>query len=144
MMKKTGLPLLTACLLATILVADERPTLDLQSAQLPAYPVIARAAHVSGDVVAEFTLDERGTVTSVTILSGNGLLARSTEDNIRTWKFGEPPKDARPDTKYRTRFSYHLSNRYPPDSVPLQFTVTFTSYEHVDITGEMHYRTPSY
>jgi TonB family protein len=143
-MAKTAYIVLATCLLASSLFADGRSKPVLESSQTPRYPAIAATAHVEGSVEAEFTLDGDGNITFVRILSGPALLARATEDNIRTWKFSMPPKDGGPDRKYKTTFSYHISGRYPTESEPLRLTITFVSFEHVEITTDLHYRPTSY
>lgn len=53
----------------------------------PAYPPIARAARVSGQVVVEVTIDEEGNVISARALSGHPLLQQSAVQAARGWKF---------------------------------------------------------
>jgi hypothetical protein len=43
------------------------------------YPPIARAAHISGEVVVEATIDSQGAVTSVNIIRGHKLLIEGAE-----------------------------------------------------------------
>lgn len=103
---------------------------------MPKYPVIARTAHVIGDLEAEFTLDETGSVTSVQILSGPPLLARATEENIKTWKFYLPAENKKPPSVYKTKFSYRLSNKYVSEDQVPALTVTFDSFKRVEITSD--------
>jgi TonB family protein len=51
------------------------------------YPPIARAAHVSGEVKVEATIDADGAVTSVNVVNGHKLLSPSVEKATRKWKF---------------------------------------------------------
>jgi TonB family protein len=108
----------------------------LVSAQLPKYPVLPRTARVEGDVKAEFTLDRGGDVTSVKIISGHALLKEATEDNIRTWKFQLSPREAVDGKVFRTKFSYKLSGRYVGESKVPRLTVTFDSFDNVEITSD--------
>ncbi|HXX17874.1 MAG TPA: energy transducer TonB [Candidatus Acidoferrum sp.] len=116
----------------------------LESAQMPKYPPVARTAHVTGDLEAEFTLDEGGNVASVRILSGPPLLARPTEENIRTWKFHLPTENNRPGRKFKTTFAYRLSDRYVSRSRVPPISVTFDSFDRVEITSDQWNIEPSY
>lgn len=64
----------------------------------PAYPPIARAAHVSGAVTVQVTVDENGNVTSASAVSGHPLLQASAVAAARQAKFrptmlsGQPVK----------------------------------------------------
>ncbi len=53
----------------------------------PAYPPIARAAHASGAVNVQVTLDESGRVISAHAVSGHPLLKASAESAARQAKF---------------------------------------------------------
>ena len=52
----------------------------------PQFPVIARTAHVSGEVRVRITTDGES-VTKAVAESGPPLLHKAVEDNVRTWKF---------------------------------------------------------
>lgn len=53
----------------------------------PAYPAIAKAAHVSGTVNVQVTVDENGNVISARAVSGHPLLRASAESAARQAKF---------------------------------------------------------
>jgi periplasmic protein TonB len=53
----------------------------------PAYPAIAKAAHASGQVTVQVTVDESGNVTSASAVSGHPLLKASAEAAARQAKF---------------------------------------------------------
>ena len=53
----------------------------------PAYPPIAKAAHASGQVTVQVTLDESGNVISAHAVSGHPLLKSSAEAAARQAKF---------------------------------------------------------
>jgi TonB family protein len=53
----------------------------------PAYPPVAKAAHVGGAVTVEVTVDEDGSVMSATALSGHPLLKGAAVQAARGWKF---------------------------------------------------------
>ena len=64
----------------------------------PAYPPIARAAHASGQVIVQVTIDEKGNVISAHPVSGHPLLQASAVAAARQAKFsptilsGQPVK----------------------------------------------------
>ena len=53
----------------------------------PAYPAIARAAHVEGVVIIEATIDVRGNVEAARVLRPQPLLDQAALDAVRQWKF---------------------------------------------------------
>ena len=63
---------------------------------LPEYPVIARAAHASGAVTVEITIDENGAVVAARAVSGHPLLQAAAVNAARQASFtptrlsGEP------------------------------------------------------
>jgi len=57
----------------------------------PAYPVPALDGRVSGGVVAEVHVSERGTVSSAAIVDGNPLLRQACLEAARLWRFAAQP-----------------------------------------------------
>src|SRR5215831_12725989 len=55
----------------------------------PAYPPLAKAAHISGSVVVEVTIDESGDVISANPISGHPLLKDAAVNAARGWKFAK-------------------------------------------------------
>jgi protein TonB len=53
----------------------------------PAYPVLARQAHVEGEVVLDATFDAQGSVTNLTVISGPQLLYAAALQTVKTWKY---------------------------------------------------------
>jgi TonB family protein len=53
----------------------------------PAYPPLAKAAHISGAVVVEVTIDESGNVQSARVISGHPLLKDAAVQAAQGWKF---------------------------------------------------------
>lgn len=123
------------CLLVSTASAQKVSDPVLQSAELPKYPVVALSAHISGQVEAQFTVDQNGSVSTVQVLSGPPLLTRATEENIHTWKFHITGQVA--GTKYRTAFTYHFSGRQVRSGVP-RLTVTFDSFHRIDVTSDVY------
>jgi TonB family protein len=78
----------------------------VKSGEMPFYPPLARVAHVEGDVQLRVTTDGSG-VASVVVESGQPMLAKAAQDNVRTWKF-EPHEP----TSFSTLFSYHLLTEF--------------------------------
>jgi TonB family protein len=74
----------------------------VKSGEMPFYPPLPRMAHVEGEVLLRVTTDGSG-VASVIVESGQPMLAKAAQDNVRTWKF--EPHDP---TSFSTLFSYHL------------------------------------
>ncbi len=62
----------------------------------PAYPQIAKTAHVQGTVILHAIISKDGTVQELQYISGPALLMRSAMDAVRQWKYqptllnGEP------------------------------------------------------
>jgi TonB family protein len=133
---KSLFPLIAVCFFVSVSLAQTSKGPILESAQMPKYPAIAVTAHISGDVDAEFTLDNSGNVISVQILSGSPFLARATEENIKTWKFKMPPENIGDSRKFQTTFTYHLSGRHVEWTGSLRLTVTFDSFKQVEITSD--------
>jgi TonB family protein len=59
------------------------------SAEPPAYPPIARAAHVEGEVSISFDVSPVGKVEQLSFESGPELLRRTVTDTVTKWKFPE-------------------------------------------------------
>ncbi len=53
----------------------------------PAYPPIARAAHVSGSVVLHALISKEGTVEEVKVISGPPMLAEPSMEVVRGWRY---------------------------------------------------------
>jgi protein TonB len=53
----------------------------------PAYPAIARTAHVEGVVILEAVLDAQGAVSSVRVLRSIAALDQAAVDAVRLWHF---------------------------------------------------------
>jgi outer membrane biosynthesis protein TonB len=82
--------------------------LQLQGADLPTYPYIARLAGLEGEVEVEVTLKD-GKVAATRVIAGDRALATATVANIETWTF-----DANVSETFTTRFVYALERRFGP------------------------------
>jgi TonB family protein len=62
----------------------------------PAYPVLARQAHIQGDVVLDADISKEGAVETLKVISGNPLLIQAALNAAKQWRFkpyvqnGEP------------------------------------------------------
>jgi TonB family protein len=110
----------------------------VKSGDLPFYPQLPRVAQIEGDVRLRITTDGLS-VRSVTVDSGQPMLARAAQDNVKTWKF-EPHAP----TSFSTLFSYHLVKEtvtYSCDpDVPDNGTVVLRLPAEVEITSRLRIR----
>jgi len=51
------------------------------------YPQLARTAHIEGAVVLRLKLDRNGNVLDVAVLSGNPILAHTSAQSAKDWRF---------------------------------------------------------
>jgi len=95
---------LSACAAASFALVTQLPQKlpVVKSGNMPFYPPVPNAARIQGEVSLRITTDGSGVV-SVTVESGQPMLAKAAEDNVRTWKF-EPHEP----TSFSTVFAYHL------------------------------------
>ena len=96
------------------------------------YPPLARTAHVVGDVTMAFVVDPSGSVISVEILSGNSMLRKEAEKNVRTWKFHKSVDPSQEQRKDRTTFVYKLN---VDESETL--TVRMRSHRYVEVEASL-------
>lgn len=62
----------------------------------PEYPPIAKQLKLEGAVQVEASIDEKGTVETVKVLSGNVVLANSAANALKRWKFSPFTIDGKP------------------------------------------------
>jgi protein TonB len=62
----------------------------------PDYPASARAAHQSGAVTVELSINERGEVAAAQVLSGPSLLRNAAVAAARRWRFKPATRDGKP------------------------------------------------
>ena len=74
----------------------------VKSGEMPFYPPLSNVARIQGEVHLRVTTDGSA-VASVVAESGQPMLAKAAQDNVRTWKF-EPHEP----TSFLTVFGYHL------------------------------------
>jgi protein TonB len=62
----------------------------------PAYPPLAKAVRVQGDVVIESVIDASGNVTQMKLISGSPLLANAAFSAVGQWKYQPTPLNGTP------------------------------------------------
>ncbi|MGA8222185.1 MAG: TonB family protein [Candidatus Acidiferrales bacterium] len=68
----------------------------LVSSVMPAYPIGAMQAGISGDVVIDTTIDKDGKVVAMHVVSGSPLLRQAALDALRRWKYEPSTLDGQP------------------------------------------------
>jgi TonB family protein len=63
---------------------------------LPVYPLNAKQAGIAGDVVIETTIDQKGSVVGMHVVSGPLLLRQAASDALHRWKFQPSTLDGQP------------------------------------------------
>jgi TonB family protein len=80
-----------------VIALDEAATktqLDQHSA--PVYPPIAKAAHVTGDVVLSLQIQTDGRVSRIRVLSGPAMLQQAAMDALKKWTYRPFAQDGEP------------------------------------------------
>lgn len=81
----------------------------------PIYPFIAQKARVEGTVVLRATINKKGNVENLQVVSGPAMLQMSAMDAVQQWKYrpyllnGEPVA-----VKTMVNVSYTLAKKVPP------------------------------
>jgi len=63
---------------------------------LPVYPVIAKAAHMSGTVVLQATIATSGAITNLHVVSGPVMLQQAALEAVKNWKYRPYQLDGKP------------------------------------------------
>jgi TonB family protein len=69
---------------------------NLISSADPEYPLLARLAHVQGQVILQAVIAKDGTVEATRVLRGNHLLRGAAEDAVRRFRYRPYRVDGRP------------------------------------------------
>ena len=85
---------------------------DLVHKVVPAYPPLARAARLQGQVVLQAVISKQGTIENLRVLAGHPILIPAAIEAVRQWRY-------RP---------YILNNE--PVEVETQITVNFSLTEN--------------
>jgi protein TonB len=62
----------------------------------PAYPDLARRAHIQGKVVLECVIDTEGRVTELRVVSGSPILAEAATEAVRRWIYSPTTLNGQP------------------------------------------------
>lgn len=87
----------------------------------PSYPLIARAANVSGVVLVEVKVDADGSVSGVRVTEGHKLLKSMAEKSARKWKFNALDKAKKRSVQLRFEFILIPTNRGTPEDLGVVF-----------------------
>ena len=78
------------------------------------YPPMARAAHVTGDVVVGVALDETGKILQTFIIGGPAMLQQASIDAAKQWTFSPVEVGGKPSAvvsgivfKFHNAYAYH-------------------------------------
>jgi protein TonB len=81
---------------APVAVGGDVKPAHLISSVAPAYPTLAKAQSVAGDVRVDALIDAAGRVTTMKIVSGPSLLRQAAMDALRQWKYQAATLDGKP------------------------------------------------
>ena len=113
-------------------------TAEVVSAVAPVYPVIALAAHGSGDVVVVADINKSGDVISTRVLSGHNLLQKVSVEAARRWKFSTSNEDHR---QAELTFTFRI---VPDKTAGIDRTPVFYPPYHVEVRNETVVNTTNY
>jgi hypothetical protein len=100
--------------------------------QETAYPQIARAAHMTGDVILDVRFRIDGTVDQAVVLSGPPLLRDGAVSYLKTWRVNE----AAGSRECPIVISYRIDEGTPPSDCKVSPTVVDSSnMQHVSVVG---------
>ena len=112
--------------------ADKHVEPVLIDARLPHYPRIAEAAHITGEVRAEFRVSADGEVSDIKT-TGNPILQAETQKDIQSWKFSQRSAEKNSLT-LKTTFVYGFAERCVDDVLKDQtVTITLKSFRYIEI-----------
>ena len=113
---------IVAFLLALNKVSVDAQPLKIVALKPPAYPLIALAARVSGEVDLKITLLEDGTPADIQIVSGPAMLQQAAADSAKDSKF-ELDKSDPAESSYLLTYEFTLEssdcNEKPYSSPPI-------------------------
>ncbi|MGB7845424.1 MAG: TonB family protein [Candidatus Acidiferrum sp.] len=80
---------------------DVKPAKLIKSTP-PVYPQVAKAQHISGDVLIDALIDASGNVATVQIISGPAILHRAALDALKQWRYSPALLDGQPTSMHLT------------------------------------------
>jgi TonB family protein len=69
---------------------------NLISAPMPDYPMLAKVAHIGGEVILQAVISKNGTVSATRVMSGHRLLRGAAQDAVRRWRYRPYVMDGHP------------------------------------------------
>jgi TonB family protein len=132
----TILILMTAVLVGLKIIVTASRSAAVESpaviaAIVPPYPIIARQAHVGGEVTVETSINSKGEVVSAKA-SGHQLLAGAAERAAKQWRFA-PAKDVSVNRAASLIFTFQIMPRCAPVA---DLTPIFYPPYKVEVRGE--------
>ena len=121
--------------LAAFSIAQTTHVPVVTSGEMPLYPLLARQAEIEAEVQLRVTTDGSRPV-SVAIESGQPMLAKAAQENVKTWTFlkHEP-------TTFETHFSYSLTKDASCEpGKPENARVLLDLPNRVEITAPFHFQ----
>jgi len=86
----------------------------------PDYSPVARAAHVTGDVILDVSINAQGNISGAVAVTGARILSESALKNVRRWTFENPS---------RTLSSQRVTYDYRIEGEPGQTAVSTTFFD---------------
>jgi TonB family protein len=106
--------------------------LKMASLEYPRFPALAR---ITGTVVLSVRVDKEGAVSEVHIISGPSVLAYSTLDNIKLWRFLPAPTDtAKSEREFELQYVFALTGE--ADSAHWSSEMTYEYPDRVTVTSK--------
>ncbi len=118
-------------IIVTAVSRSESESPAVVAAIVPPYPIIARAAHVGGEVRVEVSINPNGEVVSAKA-SGHQLLADAAERAAKQWRFA-PAKDVSSNRMATLIFAFQIMPRCAPVT---DLTPIFYPPYKVEVRGE--------
>jgi TonB family protein len=108
------------------------------SAVAPVYPVIALAAHGSGDVVVAVDINKSGDVTSARVVNGHNLLQKVSVEAAKRWKFASSSEEHR---QAELTFTFRI---VPDKTAGIDRTAVFYPPYRIEVRNESVVTTTNY
>jgi TonB family protein len=105
----------------------DRSALRPKHIEFSSYNVIARVAHVDGDVTLDVAVDAEGNVTNAVAVSGPRILSDGALQNVRRWTFENPNRSP---LSQRITYEYRIEGKGGEQAVS---TVIFDPPGHVRV-----------
>ena len=99
-------------LVSAVCLAQEIAPAAVEEAVAPVYPGLAVLGRISGSVVVDVHLSERGAVTGVAATEGEALLRQPSLDAARLWRFRAQPGER----DVKLIFSFRLMPKNTPEA----------------------------